>query len=375
MLVVIIGVPLVAFAEMDESVVVGSDEIISDNFVRYADNITIEGRVEGDAIVGGGQVTIDGTVAGDAIIAGGSIVISGNVLGNARIIGSSVTIRGQIGKNATVVADNLTVTDRGSIGWSFGFVGGNVEVMGPVYGNITGYALGFRLGSSVGSNVRVRVTGKNFQLTDDATIGGNLMYVSNEAVEIESGQITGTVEHKQPSESLTDIREIFVGSVIFLRIASLLGLLLVGLVIISFFPKKTKKIIEDMNTNPFSKISWGIVYLIGIPLATIILFISLIGFPLAIIVLVLYSLLLYLSRIYIGLLIGQKILGLFLKDKTITPLVPMVLGVLVFVILTWLPFIGIFISLAGIVWSLSSLIRVGYKDIKQYNFSTADKKN
>ncbi len=371
----LIGLPLGVYAEREKSIIVASHEKIKDNFVHYADTVIIDGQVDGDVIVGGGQVSINGSVSGDAIIAAGSVNISGDISGNARIVGNTVNIRGAVSKNVTVLAvDKFTLTTDGSVGWSLGFIAGNAEVNGPVYGNITGTSMSLALGSSVGSNVNVRVSGSKLMIGSEAEIDGNLRYTSDEDAVIDSSQVAGIIERRPVDDTYNDFQEMFAGSVYFFRGLSLISLLLVGLVMLTLFPQKTKKVVDDLMDKPFVRIGWGVIYFIGIPIAAIILFISIIGAPLGFISLVLYGMALYVGYIYVGLLIGQKILSLFIKKKTLTPIVPLVLGVTIFYALTWLPVVGFIVGLAGIIWALGSLVRVFYRDIKKNNFAVVDNK-
>ncbi|MBU0707410.1 polymer-forming cytoskeletal protein [Patescibacteria group bacterium] len=370
----LITLPLIGLASFDNTVLVTSDEIINDNFVQYADTITIEGHVDGDLVAVAGRLIVNGTVSGDVIAAAGSVTISGKVLGNIRIASPHVIIRGDISKNATIFANDLTITSDGSIGWSLAYVGGEVEVAGPVYGNITGQSTSLSLASTVGSDVHAKVNNNSLLLSSEAEISGDLKYVSDEEMTFETGQVAGLIEYQKSSETFNDLQGLFVGSAYFFSIAAFLGLILVGLLILSVFPKSTDRVVKGMISKPMSGIGWGILYLIGIPVAVAILFASIIGIPLGLITLVSFAIVLYISRIFIALLIGRYIINLFLKKHSLSPIIPFLLGLIVFYLITWLPYLGNLVTFVAMAWVMSSLTKIIIQDTKKLNHTDSEDK-
>ncbi|MDP3964702.1 MAG: polymer-forming cytoskeletal protein [bacterium] len=371
----ILIVPIATWAAIEKNIHVAESETIADNFVSFADSIRIDGNVEGDVIAAGGTVTISGTVNGDALIAAGHVRITGAVLGSVRIVSGDVLIEGPVAKNATIAANTLRVAENGSVGWSMGYLAWSATLEGPVYGNLNGRSLGLTMASSVGNNAVVAVRGSDFKILSSAEIGGSLDYTSDTEVSIEDGQVSGLITHTPAESRETDLESWLTGGSTMARILSILSLILIGLLLVALVPKSVDKVVTKMQNNPFARIGWGIVVFLGVPLGVMVLCISLIGIPLGIITLLGYFVVIYLSRVYIGLMLGQWLVGLFWKGRKMTPLLPLIVGVTIFAMLTWLPYVGWLIFLAGIFWSLSSMIQVLFGDLRQLNRSASDKKS
>ncbi|MBU0598045.1 polymer-forming cytoskeletal protein [Patescibacteria group bacterium] len=120
-----------------QKVTVSSNEVIDDNFVRFGNEIIIDGDINGDVIVAGNTITINGQVLGDVIAAGENITINGQVAGNVRVGATNVTINSQVGKNVNIGANTATLTDQAGVGWTLSFLVKKSPLMGQsaaVYG-------------------------------------------------------------------------------------------------------------------------------------------------------------------------------------------------------------------------------------------------
>ena len=96
----------------------------------------IDGTINGDLIVAGGQVTVGGTVSDDVRGAGGTVRISGKVGKNVTVAGGSVIIArgGSVGKNLLAAGGNVAI--NGSVGEEARLGAGDVDVTGMINGNV-----------------------------------------------------------------------------------------------------------------------------------------------------------------------------------------------------------------------------------------------
>jgi hypothetical protein len=79
--------------------------------------------------------------------------------------------------------------------------------------------------------------------------------------------------------------------------------------------------------------------------------ITVIGIPLGLISFVIYGLLIYLSKIPAALWIGEKIL----KNEE-KPYLPMVLGILILLLVGFIPYLGKFVSFVAIFFGIGSYL-------------------
>jgi len=94
--------------------------------------------------------------------------------------------------------------------------------------------------------------------------------------------------------------------------------------------------------------------LIAIPLIAMILMITVIGLPLGLIVLFTYIVILYISKIFVGLAIGRSIVT-YVKKEISSPYWHLVVGLIIIVFATRLPLVGFLISLIVILTGLGAL--------------------
>ena len=92
--------------------------------------------------------------------------------------------------------------------------------------------------------------------------------------------------------------------------------------------------------------------MIAIPLVALVLMMTVIGLPLGLIVLFAYIVILYISKIFVGLAIGRRILT-YAKQEISSPYWHLVVGLIVIAFATRLPLLGFF--LIGLIVMLAGL--------------------
>lgn len=349
--------PIVKSLQGDR-IIVQEDEVINDNFFRYGENVKIEGDIMGDAIIlASKELIIDGDVEGDVIALAETITINGQVKGNVRLAASKITINNTVGKNVTIFAGESDFTKDASIGWSLSFVSGKININSPVSGSIYGYGGEVNIDSQIGNNVTLFLDELgDLTIMENAEIGGKLEYRGEQTATInEKALINGDTIHKLIPESVNNARDFISRFSIYGKFISLFSLLLIGTLLVSIFIKTSDKIVKEMSINPAKKMLWGMLFLIAFPIFLVLLAITIIGTPLSFIGIGIFLFLNYVSAIFIGLFIGDKILN-YKKEKSINPVWSMMLGTLIFVILKNIPLIGWLFGFIGMVWFLGTII-------------------
>ena len=372
----LIALPVTVLAgqdKFDESIYIGSDEIIDGNFIRVGNTIEINGAVNGDVIVAGNIITIAGPVAGDVIAAGNIVRVKGPVSGSVRIIGSTVQVDGEVEKNVWAVGSSVTLSSDANVGWDFYAAGATVEVKAPVGGNVWATGASVIFDNTVGKDIKVAIdTDGKIILYPKAKIAGDLVYkaASEEQLEIKEGaEVTGEILKKAivlPEQP--DWKKVFGATHIFFKIIALFSLLAIGLVFISLVPKILLQVKEEMIKRPGVSLGWGLVYLIVTPVIVILLMVTVIGIPLALIILPLYIIGFFLAKVSASFVLGILVMNGLAKDKKYKGSLvwPLVLGLIIFILLTSIPFIGWAIKLVLVLWALGAAITVKKELIKEY---------
>ncbi|MDI6902473.1 MAG: hypothetical protein QMC77_01895 [Methanocellales archaeon] len=315
--------------------------------------IVIDGIINGDLIAAGGTVKISGTVNGDVIAAGGTLTIGGSVADDIRIVGGNIEIDGFVEDNAMIFGGNIAVGEGSHIGRDLNVGGGNVEIYGDVGGDLDGGGGNIKLAGTIGGDVSLS-SDNVIKVLPSAEIKGNFDYSSKVSAEIPENTVMGKITHKIPTEPAP--KKAF-ESPILSKLWGFLSLLVVGIIIVSFAPRLTLQVHNTILTSFWKSIGVGFLFLIVVPILSIILLVTIIGIPVALIILVSYIIALYVSKVFVGFSLGQIILER-LKKETKSLIWPLAMGLLLIALVTSIPVIGFFVSLICIVLGFGALLMV-----------------
>jgi len=242
--------------------------------------------------------------------------------------GASLNIRhnGEVKGDVTALGNELTVD--GEIGRRLRATAGSVVISGTINGDVD-------------------IKAHSITLMPTAKIKGNFKYKSEKEAKIESGaQITGETQWTQitpkdkKEEGYCPGKGFFSTKNIVVKLLLLLACFVTGwfLIIIS---KRYVQAAEKMVFGSFLKsLGLGFILMICIPIGVVILLITLIGIPVAIITLFAYFVLFYISKIFVGIAVGKKVLTGFAKDKDASLGWSLILGIILLTILTNIPYVG-----------------------------------
>jgi cytoskeletal protein CcmA (bactofilin family) len=292
--------------------------------------VVADETVSGELVAAGANVEVRGTVEGGLKAFGANVAISGDVQGEVKAFGANVVLAGRYGDKVLVGGSNVTLS---------GAFDGDVEV--------------------VGARVTVART---------ALIKGDLIHATADLNLQQGSRIMGEVVQKQAMVEKERVekwgrRAIFPLGIFFWLI-SMASLIIVGVIInYLLFPKKTAAIIDTISKSPWKSLWFGLIFLVVVPVAIIIAFITVVGVPAGIIAGVLYGIAIYISRIYIGVWIGRKVLGYINKSMATAFFWPLVVGIIIIALISLIPVVGWLFRLFILLISLGALWMVMWKAI------------
>tara|TARA_Y100000310_G_scaffold345770_1_gene469622 strand:+ start:1061 stop:2224 length:1164 start_codon:yes stop_codon:yes gene_type:complete len=370
----LIALPVFVLAgNKDDLIIVGADEIIDGNFIRAGKTIDIKGAVNGDVIVAGSSITISGPVAGSVIAAGSSIRITGPVAGSVRVAGSLVDIDSEVEKNVWAAGSIVNLGANSTVGWDVYSAGANVELRGSIGGNVWAGTANLIITETVGKDVTASVDRDGqIILYPEARVAGNLTYKANSEDQLilqEGSIVSGEILKKAiPIPEKFDFNKIFSGLSLFIKLTVLFSLLVVGLVLIAMVPKILIQVKDEMVKRPGPSIGWGFIYLVVVPVVMVILMVTIIGIPLALIIMPFYLIGLYLAKVCASFAIGILTLDNLAKDKKYkgSLIWPLVVGIIIFAIVTSLPFVGWIAKIVLVLWALGAGIHVKKEILREY---------
>ncbi|PIS05185.1 MAG: hypothetical protein COT81_02500 [Candidatus Buchananbacteria bacterium CG10_big_fil_rev_8_21_14_0_10_42_9] len=370
-------VPLAALAfnfETGPSVYVGEEDIVDGNLIATGNSIEIHGTIVGDVFAAGAFVLVTGDVEGDVFAAGQTVKITGDVGGSVRVAGSAVEVGGNVAHNVNAAGGSVTIAKDASVGWDVYAGAGSLDIRGPVGGNVAAGVGNLVVASVIEKDVKVGLDDQGQMIVNpEGEINGNVTYYSNKEDQLlvrEGGSIAGEVSYQLPKHK-KDIpvnpRKLAAGY-FFLKLISLFSLILVGLVFVALAPKAVTQIHQAMIEKPLTKVGWGLVYAIVTPFVIILLALTVIGIPLALILIPIYVIALWFSKVFAGISLGLLFMqSVVKKNKPSGGLIlPMIIGMIIFIVLTFLPLIGGLIKIALILWALGGVMAFKRVVLEQY---------
>ena len=293
-------------------------------------------------------VTPEERISNGLIAAGANVEVLGNVSGGLKAFGANVVIPGNV--QGELIA-----------------FGANVSLSGKFQNKVKGGGANVILSGTFDDNVEIRAA--RVTVTPTAVIKGDLIYSAAVLDRQEGSQITGKVMPRKIEKKeiegwrrkggrvLSWLGAIFV-------LVCITGAIVVGLVINHFFPKQTGTIITTISETPWKNIGIGLVFLVVVPVGVVISFITLVGIPAGIIVGLLYGIAIYISRIYIAVWIGRKLLGAIKNSLRETFFWPLVAGTVIITLILFIPFLGWLFRLFTLLISLGAMWVVIWKSIR-----------
>lgn len=140
----------------------------------------------------------------------------------------------------------------------------------------------------------------------------------------------------------------------FSTIISLLASLILGFVIYTVSKKFFIRTNDLLIKEPLPVVLGGMASFILVPIVSLLLFITVVGLPLGILSLIIYFIIVYLSPVVMGIILGR----LILKHKN--PYLQLFVGILVVRLLSLLSMVGAF------VWVVSAMIVQGFIVYESY---------
>jgi hypothetical protein len=376
------------------------------DLIAAGGDITINGLVEGDLWAAGGKIIINGTVADDVRFAGSDLKLGpggqvgddlfgagfGFGAGSGSAIASDVFVAGyqallggEIGGNVEVAAAGLEIS-----GHIAGDVEAEVEEPDPEFEQ---YSYFMRMWSPY---MPERIIGSGLAIEEDAQIDGELTYTSPVTADIPDGAVGGAIVYQTPVPDVGEAAEVEIPEVPAgaLTAAAIVGwlirwvmgivrnfvtLLAIGVLLLWLVPKWLKEVVQHWKEKPVHSLGWGVAvllaFLVIVPLLFIVMIIldiilgiltlgGLVGIITGVIMVLESALVVgfwiisvYITKIAFSYLIGWLILKRTAPkwvDKAMG-LIPLLIGLVIFVLVRSIPFLGGLFSLLVTVFGLGAM--------------------
>lgn len=324
-------------------------------------SIVVTAPVAGDFSALGGSIITAAPVRGDELLLAGSIHSRAPVGGDVRAVGGSITINEPV--TGDLVALGYSVYDFGRTSGSVFITAANTTLASGAGGPVTIYGNNISLAGDFGSTVHIFASGR-ITLAASTTIRGRLSYEAPEpAVIPASVTIIGGVEYTNASY-LPDVgtsRVLALLSVGFFLFARILGALLLAGLLAGLFPKFAEEVVECAYTGRLRSVLLtmllGFAIFVATPILFLMLLLTFVGIGLALLLLIAYALLVLLSLLYAGILLGSALARRYARRETIL-WHDGVLGMLVFSLIALVPVVGLFMAFLLTIFAAGALLQI-----------------
>ena len=341
-----------ASAAKNQIVTLGVNEIVNRDYFAAGQTVIVSGTVKGDAYVSGGQVIVDGVIEGDLLVAGGTVTLSGKIKQDVRMMGGNILISGEIGRNLTVMGGNIEIASTAILGGNLVGAGGNMIIASPIKGNVV---------AAVGQ----------MTLTPKAKVAGDLTYFSDQEMLLSPGAtVSGTLTHNLPkAEEITErLNRENLGKILPQRIGRavervtstlfILGLLnsvVVGYLLVHFFPNMGYQAILSIEEHPWQTLGVGLLGLVAIPLLILLMMGLLIGLSLGAMVALWFGVTLYLGKIVFSYWLGARFIqGM---QRMAGPGITVTVGIILYYMLSAVTYVGPVVTVLAMVFGTGAWLR------------------
>jgi cytoskeletal protein CcmA (bactofilin family) len=371
--VLLTAAPVLAFdAREGDTVAVGPGEVINEDLYLAGRTVTSNGVVNADIFAAGQTVTVGGQIANGATLAGQMIMLNADVGHGARLGGANIDVSGTIGRDLMAAGATVTIAEGAVVKGDLVCGAGTAFIRGDVKGDVWGGAEELIIEGSVGGNVNVGVS--TLTIRPGATIAGNLNYAAPSESTIPAGAVKGTVTFTQQVQDQAEegarrglgaLAPLAFFAGITWKVIAYLMAFITGLVLIVISPRRMSGAAASIRNETGAAAGYGALALFVVPIAAIVVCITIIGTPLGAISLLLWGILLYLSQLPVALFFGHLVLG---RNKPLEGngfmIGALALGLLLLTLVRAIPLVGLFVGLAMALFGMGAFV-VGERRLRE----------
>jgi cytoskeletal protein CcmA (bactofilin family)/anti-sigma factor RsiW len=291
----------------NEVVTVPAGETIDDSLLAAAQTIVIDGNISGDLLAFGREVTVRGNVNGNLVTGAQRVTIEGTIGGS--VIGAAEDLsfaNVRVGGDLYGFANDVQLANGANISGNATTFGNTVEVDGGVGVDLRGFAESLRISGNVGADVVARAG--RVTLAPSARVTGDVTAHVDSAddLDIASGAVvSGNVDTQIVEREQRRNRYLTVGHYVS-QIVRLGALFLTGLLLLTVFP--VLRAVSLPNALAVLRSGGiGLAAAVTLPVAAVLLCVTIVGLPLGILTFVLGAIGLYLSKIVVAQIIGRAV--------------------------------------------------------------------
>ena len=301
---------ILSFGQNEEGKEILIDNVQTDDTYVAGENIRITAAVRGDLVIAGASLVVKDSIHGDFTGAGGEVLLEGPVGDDVRVAAGRITIDSEIGDDLVVFGGEVVITENAKINGKLICYGGDITLNGEV---IEGLKV---RGGDVTINGIVRgaskIAGEDLTLGTNAKFHKDVEYWDsdgeinfNNAMVNAEARFNEDLEHEAEG-SLTTFGTKSLKEWLIYILSAFLGILFFH----ALFRNAFASAVEGIEDNLLKSFGFGLLYLIGIPVAILIAFLITIGLKLG-----LFAAAVFVFSLVFGQIIAAILIAYYLRNR------------------------------------------------------------
>jgi cytoskeletal protein CcmA (bactofilin family) len=338
----------------ENNYVLPARDTLDDDLYLGTGEADIIGAVGGDLCIGAKRFTVSGEINGSLNSASQFATLEGKIGNSARVFAQRITVDGEITNNLIACGSDIELGRSSHIGRDVTLAGSDISVSGEVGDELFIRGDQVIISGKIGGDVDIKAN--SITIVVPAEILGDIKYESKKKIRIDDEAIiTGEVDwiKIRPKSDRDDDDE---GLSFGIRVVLFLATLVTGLIIIPVFNQHTKAAADRVVQKSVACLGIGFVFLCVAPIAILILMVTVIGIPAAIILLFGYTIVFYISKIYVAIGIGRLACRAFKKNAEPKQGWSLLFGLIILMAIFSIPVFGWFAYFATIFCGIGAII-------------------
>jgi len=283
--------------------------------------VTINAPIYGDVIIAGGTISINDTIMNDLLLAGGNVTINSYVADDIRCAGGELHVLKNVGGDLVITGGTVEIARGVIINGGLITGGGNIIAHGAINGDVRAGAASFTFDGIANKNFDCRAD----KLIMNGSVAGTSVLAAREIIIQTGASFNNNVRFWNKQGKLDFKQSVKNGNAVFdptLKIASsnwyylghvtVVGLIWYLLTVFSFilliqylFANTFKKAGHAAGHSLLKSLGLGFLFFIGVPVAVVLLLITIIGIPIGLILMASYAVVAVLATIITSLVLAN----------------------------------------------------------------------
>jgi len=331
-------------------------------------SVSVREAVSGDLFAGGGSIDVDSPVAGDAVLAGGRLRIGANVGRNIYAAGGQINVLGKVGGNMRVAGGQVEIAPQAEVAGNVSVTGGHVQLRGTIKGHVQAAGGEILIDGPIAGDVIA--TSGELKLGPGARIAGKLRYRSGQPLAQDpAAQVAGGVEKLLPalgrSGDKSRAETLALGEREHERRWSgpvrawTVGLMLLAALLLWLLPGASANVARTWRAHAGIGLLAGFIVLVCVPVAVLLMLVSIIGIPVALALVAAYLALLPVAYVATAIGAGDWALQRWQPQRgaqVLWRIGAACLALVVLALLGWVPVLGWVVALLALLAGLGAMV-------------------